>query len=154
MKMPRFAILAFAFGLAAYAIGVGCTKTDDASSQGATQGQSSTFLSRIFTVDRIYRSMQGPTKRRRVRLLDAAEPELLWVTGFKAVKVGEDSEFHKSQQFMCHSNWNVAPGRPEHDQFSRDWNLVNRTVGKAPAVPSRPQTSRMRNSQNGTRRRR
>jgi hypothetical protein len=48
--------------------------------------------------------MLGPQSTQIVYLEDAPEPELLWVTGFKAVMVGPDGAAPASQEFMCHSN--------------------------------------------------
>lgn len=121
MKVRRFAILASTIALASNSIGVGCKDADDSDSPSAApQSRSSTFLSKVFTVDRIYRSMQGPRKRSTVRLLDTEDPELLWITGFEAVMVGADGETPKSQQFMCHSNWDVVKGKPAHEMFFRN----------------------------------
>ncbi|HKY33343.1 MAG TPA: hypothetical protein VJV23_12460 [Candidatus Polarisedimenticolia bacterium] len=69
----------------------------------APAARSVEVLSRSYLVDRKYRSMFGPSGTQMVRLLDAGDPELLWVTGFRAVMVGEDGE-PISQEFMCHSN--------------------------------------------------
>ena len=62
-------------------------------------------LSETYTIDRIYRSMQGPMST--VALLPGdryANPELLWITAYRAVIVGEDGESVLPQEFMCHAN--------------------------------------------------
>ena len=62
------------------------------------------FLSDTYHVDRKYPSMLGPQSSQIVRLTDSETDELLWITGFRAVMVGEDGVSPMSQEFMCHSN--------------------------------------------------
>ena len=62
------------------------------------------ILSPTYTVDRVYKSMQGPQSTQTVRLSDAEPPELLWITGYEAVMVGPDGASPMPQEFMCHSN--------------------------------------------------
>ena len=72
------------------------------------------ILSKTYTIDRKYRSMQGPVSTQQVFLGDRNEPpELLWITGYRAVMVGADGKTAMPQEFMCHSNlnWNVASHR-------------------------------------------
>ena len=66
--------------------------------------QSARILSQTYLVDRKYRSMTGPMSTQAVRLLEADQPELLWITGYRALVVSEDGESQISQEFMCHSN--------------------------------------------------
>jgi len=61
-------------------------------------------LSKTYIVDRKYKSMMGPQSTQQITLMNTAKPELLWVTGFRAVMVGGDGESPMSQEFMCHSN--------------------------------------------------
>lgn len=61
-------------------------------------------LSQTYTVDRLYKSMQGPQSTQEVRLSSAEPPELLWITGYEAVMVGPDGASPTPQEFMCHSN--------------------------------------------------
>ena len=61
-------------------------------------------LSQTYTIDRLYKSMQGPQSSQEVRLSDANPPELLWITGYDAVMVGPDGAAPMPQEFMCHSN--------------------------------------------------
>lgn len=71
--------------------------------------RSATFLSQVYTVDRKYRSMMGPSSTMEV-FPDGTpagaveEPRLLWIVGYEAVVVGADGETPESQEFMCHSN--------------------------------------------------
>src|SRR5690606_29022197 len=41
---------------------------------------------------------------RTIRFRLTPEPELLWLTGYRAVMVGEDGETPMPQDYMCHSN--------------------------------------------------
>lgn len=65
------------------------------------------FLSQPYSVDRIYKSMMGPSGRSKIRLREGA-PELLWITGYRAEIVGPDSGEPVSAEFMCHSNLGFA----------------------------------------------
>jgi len=75
---------------------------------GATV-QVETFLSPVYEVDRIYRSMMGPYTTTEIQLGGAGESELLWVVGYEAVMVGADGETPMPQDFMCHSNLDIDP---------------------------------------------
>ena len=74
------------------------------SSTAGSPPRSAQVLSKTYLVDRKYKSMMGPQSTQPVFLLESQAPELLWVTGFKAVVVGPDGETPVSQEFMCHSN--------------------------------------------------
>lgn len=68
------------------------------------------LLSQVYTVDKIYKSMQGPMSMRDFTLLPAAAPrETVWITGFQATMVGEDGKTPMPQEYMCHSNLDVDP---------------------------------------------
>ena len=49
--------------------------------------------------------MKGPASTERFQL--GQKPELVWVTGYEAVMVGEDGKSAKPQEFMCHSNLDI-----------------------------------------------
>lgn len=66
-----------------------------------------TILSDVYTVDRTYRSMKGPSSSQDVQLGSQDGRELLWVTGYRATMVGPDGEQAQSQEFMCHSNLDI-----------------------------------------------
>ena len=66
-----------------------------------------TVLSEVYTVDRKYRSMMGPYSEQDIVLGDAENPELLWITGYRAVMVGPEGEQPMAQDFMCHSNLDI-----------------------------------------------
>lgn len=69
-----------------------------------------------FLVDREYRSMVGPQQTIYFRLTD--QPELLWLTGYRAVMVGEDGTTPMPQDYMCHSNLDLNPQK--HRQIFRE----------------------------------
>lgn len=60
-------------------------------------------LSEPYTIDRIYRSMQGPSATVDVQI-PSREPELVWITGYRAEVVGPDGTTLLPPEFMCHSN--------------------------------------------------
>ena len=99
--MPSRSSFAILSGLAVVALTAGC-------SEPAPQSKTQTMLhlSPVYTVDQPYRSMQGPTSTQTLSFAEAGSnpPELLWVTGYGAVMVGEDGETPMPQEFMCHSN--------------------------------------------------
>ena len=65
-----------------------------------------TVLSRVYTVDRKYRSMEGPFGTQEVRLAEFEPPELLWITGYEALMVSPGGD-PTAQEFMCHSNLDI-----------------------------------------------
>jgi hypothetical protein len=69
--------------------------------------QEYTILSPVYHVDKIYKSMKGPSSVNNITFPGVAEDELIWITGFKAVMVGEDGNTPVSQEFMCHSNLDI-----------------------------------------------
>jgi len=78
----------------------------------AVLAEQAQFLSPVYTVDKIYRSMQGPMTTQPVHLpVSGNSPELLWVTGYDAVMVGVDGKEPASQEFMCHSNLDMGGER-------------------------------------------
>lgn len=88
--------------LASLPLFVGSTGGEDTSADSDVRR--ATFLSESYVVDREYRSMKGPQSSQTIYLGQRDPEELLWVTGFSAVMVGEDGESPMSQEFMCHSN--------------------------------------------------
>ena len=47
-------------------------------------------LSPVYTVDREYRSMTGPSSAQTIEFPEKETPELLWVTAFRTRMVGAD----------------------------------------------------------------
>jgi len=70
------------------------------------------FLSPVYTVDKLYRSMMGPQSMKTIRLVPGDRPELIWVTGYRAEMVKADGTTPQSQEFMCHSNLDI--NMPQH----------------------------------------
>jgi len=66
-----------------------------------------TFLSDVYQIKDIYKSMIGPYTTTELKLSDSEEPELIWITGFSAEMVEPDGKTRMSQEFMCHSNLNI-----------------------------------------------
>lgn len=64
-------------------------------------------LSEVYEVDRIYKSMQGPSGLQQVALGAEGERELLWIVGFEAVMVDPEGGEKISQEFMCHTNLDI-----------------------------------------------
>ncbi len=66
-------------------------------------------LSDLSTLDRIYRSMQGPMSTETFALEPGEPAELLWITGYEADVVDEEGEAGGLTQFLCHSNLDLDP---------------------------------------------
>ena len=62
------------------------------------------FYSRPYTIDRLYRSMEGPLETRPIQMSRALAPELVWVVGVATEIVGPDGEEPRASEFMCHVN--------------------------------------------------
>lgn len=69
--------------------------------------RTSDIYSEVFTIDRKYRSMMGPTAIVQGAISDADPPELLWVTGYRAIMVEAEGDEPMPQDFMCHANLNL-----------------------------------------------
>ena len=69
------------------------------------------FLSKVYTIDKKYRSMEGPASVERITLGDPAKPELLWIVGIKTEMVGEDGKTPQLPELMCHVNVDLDPAR-------------------------------------------
>ncbi len=61
-------------------------------------------LSQTYTIDRKYRSMEGPSSVQRITLAEGGTPELLWITGIRTEMVGEDGTTPQLPELMCHVN--------------------------------------------------
>jgi len=69
--------------------------------------QEYTIVSPVYHVDKIYKSMKGPSSVNNFNFPGIEDDEIIWITGFKAVMVGEDGKTPVSQEFMCHSNLDI-----------------------------------------------
>lgn len=65
------------------------------------------IYSNVFTIDQKFRSMMGPKSVVDGALTEANPPELLWVTGYRAVMMDAAGEEQRPQEFMCHANLNI-----------------------------------------------
>lgn len=68
-------------------------------------------LSQTYTIDRKYRSMEGPGSLQRIYLGDPDNPELLWITGVHTEMVGEDGSTPQLPELMCHVNIDLDAAR-------------------------------------------
>jgi hypothetical protein len=75
------------------------------------------ILSPVFTIDRKYRSMEGPFHGQMVALLETKEPELLWITSYRVQVVSGDGASSVSQEFMCHNNLNLLDVAAHQELF-------------------------------------
>src|SRR5438552_18169078 len=62
------------------------------------------FLSPVYTINKIYRSMEGPGNLDRIYLGDPKNPELIWIISVKTEMVGEDGKTPQLPELMCHVN--------------------------------------------------
>ncbi|HKO55776.1 MAG TPA: peptidylprolyl isomerase, partial [Thermoanaerobaculia bacterium] len=69
------------------------------------------ILSRTYTIDKKYRSMEGPGSLQRVYLGDQEKPELLWIVGVHTEMVGADGKTPQLPELMCHVNIDLDPAR-------------------------------------------
>jgi cyclophilin family peptidyl-prolyl cis-trans isomerase len=74
--------------------------------------QSKQFISPVYTIDKIYHSMEGPSSVERIYLGDPnGTSELLWVTGIRTEMVDADGKTPQLPELMCHVNVDLDPGR-------------------------------------------
>jgi hypothetical protein len=72
--------------------------------------QSTQFLSQVYTIDKIYHSMEGPSSVESIYLGDPnGAAELLWVTGIRTEMVGADGATPQLPELMCHVNIDLDP---------------------------------------------
>jgi hypothetical protein len=70
------------------------------------------FISPVYTIDKIYHSMEGPSSMERIYLGDPAAPaELLWITGIRTEMVDADGKTPQLPELMCHVNVDLDPAR-------------------------------------------
>ena len=61
-------------------------------------------LSKVYTIDRKYRSMEGPSSVQKVFLGNRTTAELVWITGIRTDMVMEDGVTPQLPELMCHVN--------------------------------------------------
>ena len=101
MKMNN---LRFAFKAAALSSVLGLLAIGPMTAGDPPAKRTYEVLSPVYTVDREYRSMMGPSNTAEILLPESESPELVWITGYRATMVAEDGRTPVSQEFMCHSN--------------------------------------------------
>jgi VanZ family protein/cyclophilin family peptidyl-prolyl cis-trans isomerase len=62
------------------------------------------LLSPVYTIEKKYRSMEGPGHTQQIFLGDRTTPELVWLVGVKTEMVSEDGETPQLPELMCHVN--------------------------------------------------
>jgi hypothetical protein len=76
-----------------------------ASSQAPPAGpRTERFDSGVFHVNQKWKSMEGPSETKVIGLTKPEQPEVLWLTGYRASIVGDEPGTEASQEFMCHNN--------------------------------------------------
>jgi hypothetical protein len=85
-------------------VGLGCGPSDaHAAEQQSVKRHFVGTQSEIFSMDKVHKSMFGPSDRDLVTLRTSDEPEILWVTAITANVVGPDGESPESSEYFCHS---------------------------------------------------
>lgn len=90
---------------------IGCVAVSLAVTLSAAPANRVQFLSKVYTIDRKYRSMEGPSSVQKIYLGDLEKPELLWIVGIRTEMVGEDGETPQLAELMCHVNVDLDPAR-------------------------------------------
>lgn len=69
------------------------------------------YYTKLYTIDRLYRSMQGPYSMVSIPLGEPGKPpELVWLKSIHSEVVDAEGKPSVSQQFMCHVNVNYDVG--------------------------------------------
>lgn len=90
-------------------------------------GKQVTLYSKPYEVKGIYRSMKGPWSQIELNLAgESKEPELCWVTGYKAVMVESDSDRPMPQEFMCHSNLDLEDSQARSRKLGLNYTMSRR----------------------------
>jgi hypothetical protein len=76
------------------------------------------YLSPVYTIDRRYRSEEGPKTTEPVSLEDVSPPELVWITGIRTSLVAADGKTPMPPEFMCHVSLNLDL---ERHRAAFDW---------------------------------
>ena len=106
-------LLASAAAAAALYVALGAPASrggEPSAEQLAAASHTKTVWSEVYTIDRKYRSMMGPSGDQDVVLLDVEPAELLWITGYEAEMVGPDGQSPQLPELMCHSNLDLDVG--------------------------------------------
>jgi cyclophilin family peptidyl-prolyl cis-trans isomerase len=66
-------------------------------------------LSKVYPIEKKYKSMEGPSGVQTIYLGDRERPELVWLTGIKTEVVGEEGKGAGNPDLMCHMNVDIDP---------------------------------------------
>jgi cyclophilin family peptidyl-prolyl cis-trans isomerase len=72
------------------------------------------FLSPVYTIEKIYKSMEGPYDQQPITIEPDAKPELLWLKSVRVDIVGEDGKTPAPSEFMCHMNLDLDSSKHQH----------------------------------------
>jgi hypothetical protein len=104
--------------IAALALGLGCsacntaTPTHDANRRDGAPLYRFQLQSPVYTIDKLYSSMQGPSTVEALRLGGESEiEELVWLTGYRAEVTDATGNEPLSAEFMCHSAMDTRDDR-------------------------------------------
>jgi hypothetical protein len=97
-------IAALAVALACSGPGPGAEEGAGGAPVAAAAEHTVTFDSGVYTIDRLYSSMEGPGAAQPVPLGGDGKPELLWLTAIRNEAVSGDGQQVLSPEFLCHSN--------------------------------------------------
>jgi cyclophilin family peptidyl-prolyl cis-trans isomerase len=64
-------------------------------------------LSKVYTIEKKYKSMEGPSGVQTIYLGDREKPELVWLTAIKTEVVDESGNAMANPDFMCHMNIDI-----------------------------------------------
>lgn len=101
---------------------LGCSEAGESLSSSepisADLGEQRVVSSRLYEIDQLYRSMEGPIGRVMTAVGDSrpdASPEILWITGIRSDVVDAEDGAPADDGLMCHTN--VSFGKfVEHDR--------------------------------------
>jgi len=78
-------------------------------SPGQSGKQTVELLSKTYSMDRLYTSMDGPSGVQGIRLLPDRSGELLWLVGVTTQVVQPEDDVPESAEFFCHANLTLEP---------------------------------------------
>lgn len=99
---------------------LGCSKSPSDLPIGKPLGSDTTItrsndrvdiVSKVYHIDKIYRSMTGPWSQTKVRLLEQPKPELVWITGAEVKMLDILGRKRMPDEFMCHANLDLDSTR-------------------------------------------
>jgi hypothetical protein len=97
--------LAFA---ALLGITVGCSKPPVPADETITRADNQVdIVSKVYHVDKIYKSMTGPWSQLKVKLIDSPKPELVWITGARVEMLDAEGRKRMPDEYMCHANIDI-----------------------------------------------